>query len=293
MMARVIRSKIRVVICTVLGAIILSSCSMLGGVLSEKIKRPQVDFTGAKLSKLSFDAVDLLFDLRIRNPNPLGLKMAGFDYDLLINGTSFLKGTQEKGLEIEAKGESTIQFPLSLGFVDLYQTFRSLQDQDNSTYQINCSFSFDLPVLGLTDIPVSKAGEFPLLKLPRVDLDALKLERLSLSGAYLLLRVRLDNPNAFSMILEHFQYQLEVNGLRWISGDAKKSKQITPKSESLIEIPISLDFFQIGRSVYQVLAGDKNLNYQFGGKIDLTSSVPLLGRVSLPFDRLGRIKVTK
>jgi len=291
---RIMRSEVQVVICSILIMMLLSACSAFRGLLNEaKIERPQVDFAGARLTKLSFDAADFLFDLKIRNPNPLGLRMAGFDYDFLINGNSFLKGNQEKELEIESRGETTIQLPLSLGFVDLYQTFQSLRDQDVSTYRLNCSFSFDLPVLGPVNIPVSKEGEFPLLKLPKVDVDALKLERMSLFGAELKLRVRLDNRNAFSMILEHLQYQLEVNGLRWISGDAEKNEQIAVKSESVIEIPISLDFLQIGRSVYQLLAGDKSLEYQFGGKLDLTTSVPLLGQVSLPFDRSGRIKVIK
>jgi LEA14-like dessication related protein len=258
-----------------------------------KIRRPQVDFAGAKLSGLSFDAVDLMFDLRIRNPNSLGLKMAGFDYDFLINGTSFLKGNQEERLEIQARGESMIHFPLSLRFVDLYQTFQNLLDQDVSTYQLDCGFSFDVPVLGLVKVPVSKKGEFPLLKIPTVDLDALKLKNLTLSGAELQLGVRVNNPNAFSMILEHLQYRFEVNGLNWISGDARESTEVTERGEGIIEIPIYLDFFQMGRSVYQLLAGDANVSYEFGGRLDLATSVPLLDQVSLPFDRSGKIKVLR
>jgi LEA14-like dessication related protein len=246
-----------------------------------------------RLTKLSFDAADFLFDLKIRNPNPLGVKLAGFDYDFLINGNSFLKGRQEKEVEIEARGESTIQLPLSLRFVDLYQTFKSLRDQDISTYRLSCGFSFNLPILGLVNVPVSKEGNFPLLKLPKLDLDALKLKNLSLAGAELQLVLRLSNPNALSMMLEHLQYHLEINGMRWISGDMEENIQVTSKGENLIEIPVSLDFLQIGRSVYQILTGGESLRYQLGGKLDLTTSIALLSHVSLPFDRSGSIKVIK
>jgi LEA14-like dessication related protein len=292
-MKRAVRPEIQVVICLILSAALLSSCSAFRGLLGKaKIERPQVDFMAGRLTKLSFDAADFLFDLKIRNPNPLGVSLAGFDYDFLINGNSFLKGKQEKEVQIEAEGESTIQLPLSLRFVDLYRTFETLRDQDISTYRLDCGFSFDLPVLGLVSVPVSKEGDFPLLKLPTVNLDALKLKSLTLSGAELQLMVRLKNPNALSMMLERLQYQFEINGVRWISGDVKENVQVTSKGESLIEIPISLDFLQMGRSVYQILTGDRSLSYQFGGKLDLATSIPLLSQVSLPFDRSGSIKVT-
>ena len=286
-------SRIYGVISLILISTLLSSCSLLGGIIGESVKKPEVDFVDAKLSKLSFDAADLLFDLRIRNPNSLGLKMAGFDYDLLINGNSFLRGKQERQLEIEARGESTVQIPLTLSYLDLYQAFQSLRDQDNSTYQINCGLSFDVPVLGVVNIPVSKSGELPLLKLPKVRLDTLKVARLSLVGAELVLSVRLDNPNAFSMLLDHLQYQLDINGRSWLSGDSRDSVQVTEKGESIINIPVSINFLEIGSSAYQLLSGGKDLNYQFGGEIDFGSSVPLLERISLPFDHSGQIKATR
>jgi LEA14-like dessication related protein len=288
------RPEFRVFICLILSAVFLSSCSAFHSLLGEvKIRKPQVEFAAGRLSRLSFDGADFLFDLKIRNPNSLGLKLAGFDYDFLINGASFIKGKQEKELAIEAQGESIVQLPLSLGFADLYRTFQSLRDQDISTYRLNCGFSFDVPVLGVVNVPVSKEGEFPLLKLPKVNLGALKLDNLTLSGADLKLSIRLSNPNAFSMILDRFHYQLEINRQNWVSGDTGDKIQIEEKGESLIEIPISLDFFQMGRSVYQALTGDESLNYQFGGEFDLTTSVPLLGQVSLPFDRSGRIELVK
>jgi LEA14-like dessication related protein len=168
-----------------------------------------------------------------------------------------------------------------------------LRVQDNSTYQINLGFSFDVPVLGVVNVPVSKSGELPLLKLPKVRLDALRVSRLSLTGAELILAVKLNNPNAFSMLIDHLQYQLDINERSWFSGDSRDSVQITEKGESIINIPVSISFLEVGRSAYQLLSGDRDLNYQFGGEIDLGTSIPLLQRVSLPFDQSGEIKVTR
>jgi len=286
--------KSGIIIVFILSIAFLCSCSvfnnLIGGV---KIKHPEVDFAGARLTGLSFDEADILFDLRIRNPNPVGVKMAGFDYNFLINGNSFVKGDQKKGIKIGAEGESTVQLPLSLNYIELYQAFGSLRSQDVSTYKVDIGFSFDLPVLGVVKIPVSKTGEFPLLKLPKVKLTRLKLRKLTLSGADLLLTARLDNPNAFSMLLEKFQYQFDINGRNWVSASAEKSTAVAEKGQGLIEIPISLNLLEMGRSVYQLLMKDTDLNYQFKSQLDFGTSLPLMGKVSLPFELSGSIRLEK
>ena len=295
MMYRIVRSELQAIVCATLVATLLSSCAALSTLTGKvNVERPAVSFAGAKLAGLSFDAADLMFDLKISNPNSLGIKMAGFDYDFLVNENSFLKGNREEEIEIKAGGESMIQFPLSLNFADLYQTFQDVRGGDVSTYQLNCGFSFTIPVLGVVRVPVSKAGEFPLLKLPTVNLDAIKLKRLSITGAELQLIVKLNNPNAFSMLLDHLQYQLEVDGTNWVSGNAEQETHIAEKGESFVSIPVSLNFVEIGRAVaYQTLTGDRDLGYKFGGELGLATSIPLLGRVTLPFDRSGEVGVSK
>lgn len=281
------------IICLIASTIFLSACSVFQGFVSENVKEPKVDFVGAKLSGLSLDAVDLLFDLKIENPNRVGVKLAGLDYDLFLDGNSFVKGNQDKGIEIPSAGAETIQLPVSLRFSDIYKTFENLKDQGASNYQIKCGFSFDVPVLGVVRVPVSKSGEFPLIKLPKLSLDSLKLDRLTLTGADLKLGLKLNNPNVFSMVLGGLNYQFKLNKQDIISGLSNNSTQIKEKGDSMIEIPISLDFFQVGKSVYQILNGNKNLDYGLDGKLNLTTSLPLLGQVSLPFNLSGKTEIIR
>lgn len=295
-MSRALKLKrpVSITVCLTFCALILSACSALNALIGgANIKRPEVSFVDAKLSKLSFDTADFVFDLKIQNPNSVGVKLAGFDYDFMINNNSFIKGDQQKELEIKAQGEETIQFPLSLTFIDLYQTFQSLKDQGESSYLINFGFSFNLPVLGVVRVPVSKEGKFPLLKLPKISLETFKLKGINISGADLVLTLRLKNPNIFSMILENMQYKLDVNGSKWVSGNMASNVQVKENDESLVEIPISLNFLEVGRSVYQLVNSDRELNYQFGGSLDLMTSLPILGKVDLPFSLSGQTKLLK
>lgn len=274
--------------CCLLSVLLLNTCSGIRELAeSVGVKHPTVQFAGAKITGLSFQDADFMFDIRIQNPNPVGIQLTGFDYDVLINGKSFVRGDQDEGLEIKAQGGHIVHIPVSLGFSNIYETFTDLKKEDSSTYEMNCGFSFNLPVLGPVRVPVGTKGDLPLIKLPSIDLEALKLNRLDLSGADLQLDIRINNPNSFSLLLEGLKYQLLIGGQPWASSEAEHHMGVTGKGEGILTLPISLNFAQIGQSVYRLLTGDQSLEYELKGDLDLTTSLPLLEQANLPFDLTG------
>jgi LEA14-like dessication related protein len=289
----IIKWRLLVTLCLALSAVFLCSCSIVGGLFGKAVRKPEVDFADGRLTGISFDTADFMFDLRVKNPNRLGLKMVGLKYDFAINENSFLTGKQDRNLEVKAGGESIVQLPISLNFIKVYQTFRSLINEDDFKYNIKCIVSFDVPVLGAVDIPVNMKGKCPLPKLPRIALDALKLKKVTLMGAELQMDIRLQNPNAFSMLLKSFNYQFSVNGLNWVSARVEESTGIGKKDESLISIPIAINFSKVGSSVAQLFTGDKSLNYSLKTRLDLGISLPLMEHVSIPLENSGSIKLIK
>ncbi|MEK7396052.1 MAG: LEA type 2 family protein [Candidatus Poribacteria bacterium] len=270
-------------------ALSINSCSVFQGIVKERVKEPQVDFVGAKIAGLSFSGIDLLFDLKVKNPNKIGVKLAGLDYDLLLDGSSFLTGNQTRSIEIPSLGEEVIQLPVNLSFFDIYKTFQNLRDQGLSNYQIKCGFSFDLPVLGAVRIPVSKSGEFPLIKIPKISLESLKIEKLNLTNAGMKLRLKLSNSNAFAMMFKGGNYQLKLNEQNIFSGMmADKDIQIKENGDGIIEMPFSIDFLNVGKSAYQMLSGNKSLNYGLNGNFNLGTSLPLMEKTDFPFELSGK-----
>ncbi len=272
---------------------LISSCATVDEFVKSTFQQPQVAFETATISGLSFEAVDLLFDLKISNPNPVGVSLVGFDYDFLLNGNSFIKGEQTDGLDIEPNGQNTVQIPVSATFSNIYNAFSSIKNQDSTTYKIECGFSFDLPVLGSKRILVSKTGSLPLLKRPNIRVKQLKLERLSFAGADLNLRVEIDNPNSFSFLLNTMDYSFEVNGKEWLNGTSSRSTRVESKQSKVIDFPISFNLLQIGSSVKTVLTVGKPLSYDFSGNVDFGTSIPLLDKVNLPFKRSGEIYIIR
>jgi LEA14-like dessication related protein len=162
-----------------------------------------------------------------------------------------------------------------------------------TAYNLDCGLSFELPGLGTTRIPLSTSGEFPAVKIPTIAVKALKVNKVTLAGADMELQLHMNNPNAFDLLLNQFDYEFMVNGKPWAKGMELKQVQVGSKGESAINIPIELDFAQIGFTVYQVLSGEEQLDYSLQGKLNLGSSLPLLQQATLPFNKSGLLDIQR
>jgi LEA14-like dessication related protein len=272
----------------------INQCAEMINILNQaNIQKPVVNLSDVKMTGLSFDSVDLLFHIDIDNPNNVGIKLAGFDYDLQIEDNSFINGKQDNGLAIKANGSEIIKLPLTLKFKDIYNTFSIVKDLDSVQYKLNSGLSFNLPVLGDIRIPVTKSGNIPTLKLPSINFKKLKMDQIKLTGADLTLQIKVDNHNAFAFILKNIDYKLNVAGTQWIDGKMNQSMNISAKQENIINIPISLNFLSMGQSVYNIVNGNQSLNYSLKGNADMGSSLPLLGDFNIPFNQTGNTNIDK
>ena len=277
------------------GVIVLfPSCSSVRDLMkSAHIRPPVVEVESTRLASLTFSGLGLLFDLKISNPNKIGLKLSGFHYELFINNRSFVSGEQFRGLEIAAQGNSTVHLPVNVEYKRLFETFRSLIGEERSSYELRCVFSFDVPVLGDVSVPVSKEGEFPVLRFPKITLDALRIVRLGLTTASLELNLLLSNPNPIGLSVEDLAYALSINGQTWASGSEIETTVIPSNGKGILRVPIDIKLLEVGRSAYALIDQEESLGYRLIGAVGFSTTLPLMGRTNLPFELSGNLRIQK
>ncbi|MDZ7694590.1 MAG: hypothetical protein U5K69_26305 [Balneolaceae bacterium] len=101
--------------------------------------------------------------------------------------------------------------PVSLNYQQIYKAISSLRNADEASYSFLSTLTFDLPVLGRTNMPI-KNRRNSLLQLPNIRIDDFEIKSLSLSGADLNLQLVFDNPNGFGLNINGMQYNLDING---------------------------------------------------------------------------------
>ncbi|KAA3618188.1 MAG: hypothetical protein DWQ05_09120 [Calditrichaeota bacterium] len=277
-----------IMLCTL---ILLNSCADLQKLAS--LQKPTAKVTNVKFAGISFDDLNLIADVQIKNPNALAVTLAGFDYDLRVAGASFLSGDQTETLRVEANGASSVQIPLTVNYKELYQTFKTLKDKDSTQYKIAAGLKFDVPVLGPIRIPVSHTAYLPVVKIPKIKLGSLRLKKLGFTSADLELKLDINNPNTFGFVVNSLNYDFKINNQNWAKGQTAKELRIAKKGKSSVSIPVSLNFSQVGQTVYNILKGNKSLDYNLAGDVGLKTSFPGFKSVNLPINNTGKVKISR
>jgi LEA14-like dessication related protein len=267
----------------------LSGCAALKQVdQALEGQKPTAKVAGLKLTGLDLNGVDLNFDVQVDNPNPVGISLAGFDYDLKLLGSSFVQGDQPMGMKLAANGSSQVQVPVRLGFQQLLNSYRQLKGEKEVGYQLDLGMGFEVPLLGEVRVPVSYQGEFPIPEMPAVSLSSLDVQQLTLSGAKLLLELEVDNPNSFSLLLNRLNYNLKLNGYDVGGGLVDKQVKVQQDGRGRLSLPLNLDFAQAGRGLYSALLGS-GVRYDLSGSMEAASSNPILAPFQIPLDKQGNI----
>ncbi len=268
-----------------------SSCAKLNQL--SKIQKPSVQVTQVRFAGLNFDGIDLVFDIEVKNPNSLGINLSEFDYDLKINGNKFLSGSNPKGLRIAANGYELINFPVSLKFKEIYNTFSGIQKEDSSQYEINLGFAFNLPIIGDVRVPLTHSGNFPNIKLPTVNVEGLKIAKLNLTGAELELKLAVSNPNFFGINLNKLNYNFAVNNNTWGSGIAEQLQTVREKNTGIVRIPLQLNFLEMGMSIYNLLTNNQPLDYQLSAQLDVGTTLAILKGTTINIHQAGTLNVER
>ena len=255
------------------------------------MSKPTAEVRGVRFGDVSFEKLGLLFDVVIENPNPVGVSVAGLDYRFSLDGRDLLDGSKADALKVPARGSGTTVVPVSIDFLNLSEVVGSLEGKDTLPYEFAATLQLDIPVLGSTPIPLDFVGELPVIRPPVVSISGVEKTRFDLTGAGLVLRLSIGNPNAFSLVVDGFQYSFGVNDRAWIESRLSSPTSIGEKATAEIAIPMEVSFLKIGMTAYQILAGREKADYSLSGAMELSSSLPFLQGVVHDFQKSGNLSV--
>ncbi|RZL39529.1 MAG: hypothetical protein EOP00_27735 [Pedobacter sp.] len=128
-------------------AFLVASCSSLLDLAKSSFQTPKVSinsfsFAGADSQKIGFK---LLLD--VNNPNAIGIKTSGIDYNLNLNNADIVAGVLSKGVDLSANTTNTIEVPIEFNFQKILQIAPSLlRDPNNLNYKVYGTVNVDTPI---------------------------------------------------------------------------------------------------------------------------------------------------
>ncbi len=255
---------------------------------------PKIQLKRVQLTGLSFTGATLHFQFQIHNPNPIDLSLNGFEYALqLENNQPLINGTFPHRTTIPARGDSLFTLPVSFTYGELYHLIRDYVKRDSIPYTLQATFYVMVPLLGEVTIPVEKSGTLPVIRPPQFTIQSIQLNSISWTRARLTLTIGIKNPNFFSVALHQLEYRVGMDDQAIASGALQSPSRLVNHQSGTIEIPIELNFLQLGKSIYQMLTQNNRIPVHFSGKAIISTSLPLLQDQTIPFDLQSSVTLQK
>lgn len=122
---------------------------------------------------------------------------------------------------------------------------------------------------------------------PEISLDNVLVKEVSLSGASLVLEVKVENPNLFDIILKGLDFNLYLNDAFVGKGALGESVAIKKRDTTIVPVPFSAQYQDLWEMV-RLLLRDGPKDYRIQGTVTLDT---FLWDTQKAFDRRGKLKL--
>jgi LEA14-like dessication related protein len=136
-------------------------------------------------------------------------------------------------------------------------------------------------IAGLTSA-CSVSPSKPLLD-PQVSVHAISIENISLAGIEGVLGLEVKNPNARRIVATGYDFQVDVAGIRFLSGEHDGIIHIPGEAVEKIEVPVGFTFVTLAGVLPHALE-KRRLDYVAHGTVHV-------GLRHIPFEKAGLLQL--
>jgi LEA14-like dessication related protein len=251
----------------------------------------EISLREKKIVEPAPEGLSLVFWLNLKNTTSQPLFLARYDYRLVVEQTEYLnlQTTLEEPIRIEPKGETMIALPVKITYGYLFQAVPSVRDKDQAACFLTGGMTFQDERRREKRIPIALSGDFPVFRGLDIRILPIEAKDLTVGGADLVFKAALKNPNGFSFNLDGLTYKLDFVGITVSEGTVGEEGEVESRGEKIFVIPLLLDFFEIGKVVYDGLE-QPPVAVRISGEAEISSA---WGNFKIPFYKSEKVGVEK
>jgi LEA14-like dessication related protein len=242
-----------------------------------------------RIRDLSSSGLTLAFHVGIRNSSAAACFLARYNYRVTINQKEYLRlpVVLDEPIRVGAGEEVLIALPLKVTYTLLFEVIGPVGEKavcdmvgelvfaDEKKKEEKIAFAF--------------SGEFPIFQDPVVEFLPLRINDLTVGGGDVVFDVKFGNPNNYDLIVDTITYDLRFGETAVLKGEVPGDKSVPARGDKTLSLPFLMDFFEIGKEVYDLLQKPP-VPCRFFGEIAVNS---VWGRLVIAFDKTGPMEVAK
>jgi LEA14-like dessication related protein len=138
-------------------------------------------------------------------------------------------------------------------------------------------------------VPVAFSGDFPVYRGFEAGVGPVEVKTLTIGGTELTMKVLFKNLNGFPVTLERLSCKLELVGRPVGEGEFVEERKVEGRGEAAFGLPLVLDFFEVGKSVYNGLQ-QPPVAVRVTGEAEVVTA---WGRWRIPLEKSDKVAVVR
>ena len=266
-MAKTKSFKAVTMIALVIIALSLTTCQTLQAFLPE----PVISLHSVELTKINFTGIELTCKINVENRTVLDIPIPDFDWELFLNQNSFVKGEINSGGRMRSRQTNIVEIPVSLTYLDIFNTFNSLKGNKTTDYGIAIGVKLDIPYIGEKVWNFKHEGTLPVLQVPKFSMPSMKIDGIDFEKIRLAFSVDIENPNDFEIPSPQLLYDLFVDSNKYNSGISVSAAPIAAAAATPLIIALELNYADLFKTISGLI-----------NKIEAPGHVALSGGFGIP-----------
>lgn len=258
---------------------------------SSLTKDLKISLEEKQIQDLSISGLSLVFYIKITNTSRSIYYLSGYDYRFVVNQKEYisLDTLMSNEIRVEPSSDTLLSFPLKITYSLLFQEVEGIEKEDKATCYLAGTMRFSDGRKEKGKLPFSFSGEFPLFKSPEIECLSLDVNDLTIGGADLSFEVRFKNRNGFELFVDSIRYSLQLGEKPIGEGKISGDKNIKGRTDKVFSLPLLLNFFEVGKDVFNILHQPSAL-CRFSGELKVRT---VWGILNISFDKREIVSISR
>lgn len=256
---------------------VLSACAMVLPALAGcAIKRPIVKLHDVDVVGFDFQKLDLVFSVKVTNPNDYQISLSSLTYGLASGGLEFAHGSVPKPITpLSANETVVILAPVSVEYAPLAAVLRKARAGEAIPYELTGTAKFGF-LLWKIPVKLKHAGQMPPLRKPAWHFRDVRLIRGPPS--WLELSFEVENPNTFDLPLKRLSGGLRYGDETVVRINEPALEPVPAGKTAMLKVRARVDGLGVTKALAKTLV-QRRRQFTFEGELQL--GVPQLLRKML------------
>ncbi|MFI5171886.1 MAG: LEA type 2 family protein [Chitinophagales bacterium] len=234
---------------------------------------PRLEISYFEITEIKKARTSMNMIFIVDNPSPFGIHVDSLQYAMFIAGEEVMKSTYAKSFDLNGNDSGAIVLPVIIENQKLLHTLKSLEAQgvDSVNYEMRSQFYINLPFLKNKPREVTVTRYLPLLILPKIKIEDIKIEKAGFKSTNIIVTTRIINKNNFSFSMKDIYYKVQIKGDEITEGEIDEVITIPAMDSVTIKIPVEIKVKEIATSLPDLIFNKDDTEYSFYSELKIVA----------------------